>query len=180
MRYHGWVRIVCPSCAATYDVPEAALAPGRPVRCARCGTEWAPLPATETRAPRDSPPLVPPSLIPSSLDPPDPTVWRAPERVSRPAVPLANPDAGADADLTRKLPRNPRVLTAQSAPGAAVRRPRRSDTAPLIAWLASLVLLIALIAAAYAWRGSIMAAWPPSERLYAALGLARVPSGGSH
>ena len=150
------------------------------MRCARCGTEWPPLPAAETRAPRDSPPLVPPSLVPSSLDPPDPTVWRAPERVSSPAVPLANPDAGADLDLTRKLPRNPRVLTAPSAAEAVARPPRRSDTAPLIAWLASLVLLIALIAAAYAWRGSIMAAWPPSERLYAVLGLARAPSSVGH
>ena len=170
------MRIVCPSCAATYDVPEAALAPGRPVRCARCGTEWAPLPATETHAPRDTPPLVPPSLVPSSLDPPDPTVWRAPERVPGPAVPLDQPDAGAGADH----PRNRRVLIAQPASDATVRRPRRTDTAPLIAWLASLVLLAALVVAAYAWRGSIMAAWPPSERLYVALGLAHPSRTASH
>ena len=180
MRYHGWVRIVCPSCDATYDVPEAALAPGRAVRCARCGTEWAPLPATETHAPLDSPPLVPPSLVPSSLDPPNPAGWLAAERVTGPAVPPGEPDASADADLSRNPPRNARVLVAQPATGAAGRPSRRDNTAPLIAWLASLVLLIALIVAAYAWRDRIMAAWPPSERLYAALGIARVPSSVSH
>ena len=55
-----------------------------------------------------------------------------------------------------------------------VRRPtaRRSGLLPIAAWIASLVLLALLVDAAYIWRAQIMAAWPPSERLYAALGLA--------
>ncbi|MFD1331873.1 MJ0042-type zinc finger domain-containing protein, partial [Methylopila musalis] len=32
--------IVCPNCAATYRLAPAALGAGRPVRCARCKTEW--------------------------------------------------------------------------------------------------------------------------------------------
>ena len=36
------MRIVCPTCEATYNVPDAALSPGRPVRCARCGNNWIP------------------------------------------------------------------------------------------------------------------------------------------
>ena len=37
------MRIICPSCEAEYDVPEALLGTApRPVRCARCATEWIP------------------------------------------------------------------------------------------------------------------------------------------
>jgi predicted Zn finger-like uncharacterized protein len=34
------MRIVCPSCAAEYDVPASRMTPQRKVRCARCGGEW--------------------------------------------------------------------------------------------------------------------------------------------
>ena len=39
------------------------------------------------------------------------------------------------------------------------------------AWIASLALLAAAAFGAYAEREGIMHAWPPSQRLYAALGL---------
>lgn len=35
------MRLVCPHCAAAYDVPPALLAGRRAIRCARCGEEWA-------------------------------------------------------------------------------------------------------------------------------------------
>jgi hypothetical protein len=35
----------------------------------------------------------------------------------------------------------------------------------------SIAVLIALGWAAYAWRAEVMLAWPPSQRLFAALGL---------
>jgi predicted Zn finger-like uncharacterized protein len=34
------MRIVCPSCAATYEVPASRITPPRKVRCARCGNAW--------------------------------------------------------------------------------------------------------------------------------------------
>ena len=42
----------------------------------------------------------------------------------------------------------------------------------MLAWAASLALLIAAGAALYVWRGPVTQAWPPAARLYAALGLA--------
>ena len=58
--------IECPSCAATYDLPEASITlPGRKVRCAACKTMWLvepPAPAGET-----SPASVPSSAISSSV-----------------------------------------------------------------------------------------------------------------
>lgn len=63
---------------------------------------------------------------------------------------------------------------------AASSRPRRGDAAPLLAWLASLVLLVALVVATYIWRDRIMTAWPPSERLYATLGLSHAAKPVTH
>jgi predicted Zn finger-like uncharacterized protein len=37
------MRIACPSCAATYEVPGFRLRPGKVVRCAQCGSEWSPV-----------------------------------------------------------------------------------------------------------------------------------------
>jgi predicted Zn finger-like uncharacterized protein len=70
------MRIVCPSCSAAYDVPEARLRPGRVVRCTRCGKEWAPVPKKdELHFPepagghelRRQPPPMPPSG-PTAMD----------------------------------------------------------------------------------------------------------------
>jgi predicted Zn finger-like uncharacterized protein len=48
------MRIVCPSCAAEYEVPTARLKPGKLVRCARCRSSWLPdLHAEDAVPPRD-------------------------------------------------------------------------------------------------------------------------------
>jgi hypothetical protein len=39
------------------------------------------------------------------------------------------------------------------------------------AWVASLLLLAGLVLAAYLFRDTVQASWPPSRTLYAALGL---------
>lgn len=137
MRYHGEVRIVCPSCAAAYDVAEAALAPGRAVRCARCGVEWAPVAAVEQ---------------------PDPPI----------AVPPAPSDPIQDESAHPASPGG----TAEPVARNRMALPAPPDTKLLAAWLASVLLLLLLAWGAYAGRASIMAAWPPSERLYRALGVA--------
>ncbi len=54
-------------------------------------------------------------------------------------------------------------------------RSRWPDTTLLAAWLASVLLLLLLTLGAYAGRKDIMAAWPPSARLYHALGAAPPP-----
>lgn len=53
--------------------------------------------------------------------------------------------------------------------------PPRPSLWPAVAWAASLLVLALLVWAAFAWRGDIMQAWPPSTRVYAALGLASPP-----
>lgn len=125
------------------------------MRCARCGAEWAPIPYAAPDA--------------------------VPEPVTIPPVPVATADAEAEPSLEMRVPLG---FPAPAEPAGKVRasafpwRGRQIAVTPLAAWVASVVLLVALVAAAYAWRGPIMAAWPPSERLYAALGLARAGEAG--
>jgi hypothetical protein len=54
---------------------------------------------------------------------------------------------------------------------AAHAPPPPPSTRLRLAWAASILLLALLVGAAFAWRGQIVAAWPPSSRAYAAFGL---------
>ena len=128
------MQIVCPACAAAYEVPMTLLKPGKAVRCARCAGEWVPSPAvsdvsTDTLAQAAS------ATAPASEFVPE--VNRSPRR-----------------------PPTPRPL------------PARRNMALRIAWAASVVIVLLLGWGAYAERTMIMQTWPPSIRLYAALGLA--------
>ena len=49
--------------------------------------------------------------------------------------------------------------------------PLRSRQYLRLAWAASLVIIVLALWGAYAWRGQIMEIWPPSARLYVALGI---------
>ena len=95
------MRIVCPLCSSAYDVPEALLAPGRTVRCAKCADEWVPLTA-------ELPPRVPPEPEPEMEEPwPEPPPHRAEpmaaapltamERLASRPAPLPRPSYGLGA-----------------------------------------------------------------------------------
>ena len=140
------MRIECPDCSARYDVPDARLAAGRSVRCARCGRDWAPLPAA---APPE--PVAPEPELPA----PEPEPPPAP----RPGHPfLVSARASAPAP----------DLDPPPAPTAPVRRGNRGLA---VGWLFSVVLLAALVGAFVWFRGPIAHAWPPSLRIYGALHL---------
>jgi len=126
------MRLLCPACATAYDAPDAAMTPGRVVRCARCGHEWAPVNMPAAPEPAAAP------MRPVEAVPPP-----------RPAGP-----AGGGARLVPPAPAR-----------------RRAGGGAWLAWIASLVLLGAIAWGLVAWREQVMAAWPPSQRAYAALGL---------
>jgi predicted Zn finger-like uncharacterized protein len=128
------MQIVCPACAAAYEVPMTLLRPGKAVRCARCAGEWVPSPAASD-GPMDALAQTASAAAPASEFVPE---------VNRPS----------------RRPPTPRPL------------PARPNVALRIAWAASVVVVLLLGWAAYAERTVIMQAWPPSIRLYAALGLA--------
>lgn len=79
------MRISCPNCSATYDVP-AELAAGRPVvRCVQCAQEWK-LGQTPAIALTTPPPAPAPTLAPSAPTPPEPLLNPIPpELLGRPA-----------------------------------------------------------------------------------------------
>jgi predicted Zn finger-like uncharacterized protein len=129
------MRIVCPICSATYEVRDALLAPGRTVRCARCGEQWAAVPA------------------------------------SGPARPEA-----FDESPTRTTPMGlsgePPPLTAMDRLASHPAALPRTDVRLRAAWAASIAVLLLCGLGVIVWRADLMRAWPPSTRLYDAIGLA--------
>ena len=128
------MQIVCPACAAAYEVPMTLLKPGKAVRCARCAGEWVP------------------SLAASD----------APMDAQAPAASVAAPASEFVPEVNRSSRRPPTPRPFPARPNMALR----------IAWAASVVVVLLLGWGAYAERAVIMQTWPPSIRLYAALGLA--------
>ena len=154
------MRIVCPSCQAAYEVPDRLISQTpRQLRCARCGHQWQP---PELRAPLAAPP--PPSAAsprPASPPPPDiPAATPSPPRRAEPLPPPLRSEA--------RLMNYREELDTQPLPRVSA---SHSGRVALLGWLLSLLVLLLLGGAAVAWRDDVMAAWPPSQRLYAALGL---------
>lgn len=187
--------IECPSCSAKYEVPERLAAGSRIVRCAKCLREWtigegrvgAPhvLSAAEPMAGPDSAELRPaPEESPPVREPrpfPPASVftaqaWAEPELPAAPQpeepLPPSPPPRPTAPPLTAARPvRRPspfaRLMAQSEGP--------RVGAALWASWVVSILAVLLLCWAAYAWRSDLMAAWPPSQRLYAALGLKNPP-----
>jgi len=153
------MRITCPNCSASYDVPDRVLgAEARPVRCARCGTVWTPR-AAEGAADEPAPAV--------AADPPRPAVTRAPA----PSAVTAPMEAGEVAPLRAPRPRAPQVIhpplpTITDAPALE----RGSRLSLWAAWTLSVVAVAGLVIALWLFRTEVTEAWPPAARLYSALG----------
>jgi hypothetical protein len=63
-------------------------------------------------------------------------------------------------------------LSGARQPLAATATPPRNEALrAVMAWVASLAVLGSCVAAIIVWRGDVARIWPPSERLYSAIGL---------
>lgn len=141
------MRIACPACGATYEVPDRLIGAGRRLRCAKCGHEWLVRPPERQESARPAPPAppVPPAPPPGparDLPPPAPVPRRPPQMIEPPLPQFGD---------------------------AVPRQPRRIGL--WLAWILSILVLLLLAAAVLRFRAEIVGAWPPAERLYAALGL---------
>ena len=146
--------IQCPDCAAAFEVPERLLVdPTRPLRCSQCRTVF---PIPESAAPKTKgweraepvaapPPRPPPAARPVAEQEP-------------PAAQAMAPEAPAEPLVARDSPPEP------ANDGVSSRRLRA-------AWVASILVLILGGVGAIAKRAEIMEAWPPSARVFSALGL---------
>jgi predicted Zn finger-like uncharacterized protein len=151
------MRITCPVCSANYEVPDQMLGSGRKVRCAQCGHQWVPGPAPVPSAPPTPRPA--PTPIPES-----PPRANLKERLADvPRTPARPPPL-----ILEKLDKVEPTIPDDSAHRLVE---RRSGSGVWLGWVASIVIWGLVVWAAYAYRAEVMAAWPPSQRLYAALGL---------
>jgi predicted Zn finger-like uncharacterized protein len=142
------MRIRCPSCSATYEVPDTLVERPRMVRCAKCAHDWLataidddplPEPAIEEPAETGTPVHEPASHEPELEPALGPTPLSAIERLT------------ASLDLSPRIRRRDRMLTA--------------------AWAISFAALAALGVAGYTKRDALMREWPASKRVYGTLGL---------
>ncbi len=164
------MRIVCPECQAAYAVPDALIEPGKPVRCARCNAEWAPVPGAPAAGPIES--VAVRALRARVFAEPAPAESRPDAPADLPPAPAPVVPAHGSLRVTSEPPGR------RAAPPArpVARPPGRGGaataaTAAWIGWALTIIVLIGLAGAAVAWRGAVMAGWPPSARVYGALGL---------
>ena len=82
--------------------------------------------------------------------------------------PLPEPPMEPEAPPVFAVPVGPTAMDRLSATSA----PARGKLALRLAWAASVLVLLSAIAGLFAARAAIVAAWPPSMRLYSAFGVA--------
>jgi len=179
------MKIVCPTCEATYEVPESVLAAKRALRCARCGNEWVPganwQPEPSPAAAHDPAASDPPAPLPEYAPVGQMSAEHAPaEHLHADAIlheaPVAEPPAPVLEPEPAPLPPAARLRqTAATAFGDPVdETPAEAAPiarAPVGAWIASIAFLLALAGAGIVFKAQVIKAWPASERLYAAVGL---------
>lgn len=155
------MRIACPSCDATYEVPESRLTPGKMARCARCGNKWLPVQQAEDAvAPRQ--PVGPGA--PAMTTPSDPAAGATTE--------------AASASTTAASAIAPPVPTVTAMDRLAAAAPQHRRRPGLVgAWAVSIVVLAGAIAATLTWRDAVVRAWPPSGRILATNGATTAPAG---
>lgn len=160
------MRIVCPSCAANYEIADGMLVRPRTVRCSRCAREWMqepdviPVSVPPKPEPKPAAALLPVSAPPATPPPADPLA----------AGPLAaGPLAAAPpVELVARVPATPKPVT-EVAPAAAGPQRDKGGARLTLAWIGSILALAILAFVAYRYRAEIQLAWPPSTRLFGLL-----------
>jgi predicted Zn finger-like uncharacterized protein len=173
------MRIVCPFCEATYEVPKSLLrGDGQVVRCARCEREWVPEPAQPAAVRRLSAPApaLPPALGAKIGQQVGEHAFSTDDE-GEGVEPGARPHAGGGlSEEPAARPRRPEVVAPvlPLAAGSSMRvslLSRRMQLISALAWAASLAVLAAAAATVYVRQAEIQAILPASERLYRLLGL---------
>ena len=145
--------LTCPSCRTRYQTdPARFVAPGRNVRCAKCGEVWF------QAAPGLDPELEPETAI---IAPPAPGHGAG-------ALPVS--DAAASDGSSVNFGAGPVSEDSLSA-AAGPRRWRGAVVAQAAGWAALVFLVAAIGWGSVQYRQTIASLWPQSASLYAAVGL---------
>ncbi|HVZ09856.1 zinc-ribbon domain-containing protein [Rhodopila sp.] len=151
------MHLTCPHCAAVYEVPEGSLRPGRRAQCARCGTRWVPA-QDETPSPQADAELTLADPQAEEVPAHDPAPQAAAE--SPAATPPSAPPETAVTVPAATVPAGPTAMDRLVA-----QAPHTSQVGLRAAWMASILVLAAAVAAAFIWRADITTAWPPAVRV---------------
>ena len=164
--------IGCPNCAATYRVPDALLASGKPLRCVACGHAWIPAMPEPEPAPDPEPESEPwaENAAVSQAEPPSPIVAPEPPSLAPAAAP---PSPARPLTPTNVIPpplqrRGPPHHSAFRAASAAVTA-RRGGFLPA-AWLASVLLVVIVLLGLVLYRTQLASAWPPFAHVAGLIG----------
>jgi predicted Zn finger-like uncharacterized protein len=136
----------CPHCNAEYDLPESLIGAGRKVRCAVCRNPWM-----------------------AAL--PEPEVTMAPDsglarHTGSETARIAGEFTGfAGEGGIGGMWSAPAAGTDAAYLGLTAARPP-SRTGAALAWLATFAVLAAAALSAWRWQAALIAAWPPSQRLF--------------
>lgn len=157
------MKLRCPACATSYDLRPEQLAPGRQVRCARCGETWLPdLSGMDAAATSAGAVEAEAEHIPSGQE-----ITVTPEvRTPAPAaeVPVLEQAIG--------FPQAHREPPRRSSAAARPAKPRRVRSGPSrMPAVAAVAAAILLIGGALIFRTSIVAAAPDLAGLYRAAGM---------
>ncbi len=139
------MRVTCPNCQTEYEVPDAALTRARTLRCAKCMTKFQ-VPALD-------------------LAPPEPAAAE-PEAEPAPMADEVMPGDRAEVAQAQKHEWADILQNRQEIPAAAEPEPSAKRGLAI-----SIVLVLALILALLVAHRTIGSLWPPSVRLFDALGL---------
>ncbi|MEQ8335106.1 DUF3426 domain-containing protein [Nisaea sp.] len=165
------MKLTCPECTQHFSVPDNAIGPkGRKLRCSKCGHQWHQTleMLAQQKAPKPEPAALPAAAESAPADSGEEEVVPFGRFGSGEADPDAEPDpAGTDEEEDQEgvfgappIPRGRMPLS----------RPPKTRSKRLIAIAASVILVVTL-GILFGARGSLVAAWPPIDRLYATIGL---------
>ncbi|WP_419729961.1 zinc-ribbon domain-containing protein [Lichenicola sp.] len=137
------MHVLCPSCAAEYEIPTAQLARPRLLRCTGCGTEW--------RVPAVVEPVV-------EAPAPDDRAEKA--SYDEPAGITLAPLGFMPGAIAEPASASPSQQSGQPGWGIGGRR------LWVVLWILSLVVIAGVVLALWHWHALIGHRWPPSMRLW--------------
>ena len=157
--------ISCPNCTSRFNLNAELLGEtGRNVKCAKCAHRWFAAPAAENAAPVSAPPR--PVAAPTAPPPP------AAPPAERPRAVATEPEDEVQDRLDEEresAPSPPPIPSEEDIARFQARPPPTKST--MIWWIVLFVVIVALVTGTVFFRRDIAAFYPPSNRLFLAIGL---------
>lgn len=170
--------ITCPNCSTRFRLNADQLGDtGRNVKCAKCAHRWfaeaaslsaepaAPRPAAPKPAAPPPAPPAPPPPAPPAPPPPAPPPPKAPVDAPEPETPETFDEEEETIASPPPIPTEEEIARFQTRPA-----PAKKST--LKWWILLFTVIFVVVACLFYFRRDIVAFYPPTNKLYASLGMA--------